>query len=162
IYDLTRAVEDGATVRIYYESRLAKVSLPEEAREELDEDVAAVTEGQEPNEAARAKSRWARVEAIVGSDERLDLIAADIVEHWEKRRANLVGKAMIVCMSRRICVALYERMIALRPDWHSDDLADGRIKVVMTGSAADPPAFQPHLHAKQQLRALKARAKDAD
>jgi type I restriction enzyme, R subunit len=162
IYDLTRAVEDGATVRIFYESRLAKVSLPDSVREEIDEEVAEITEGHEQDESERAKSRWARVEAIVGADERLDLIAADIVDHWEKRRANLVGKAMIVCMSRRICVDLYAKVVALRPGWHSDDLAAGKIKVVMTGSAADLPAFQPHLHSKEQLRALKARAKDVD
>ena len=125
IYDLTRAVEDGATVRIFYESRLAKVRLPEEARAEIDAEVAEVTEGQELSEAERAKSRWARVEAIVGAGERLDLIAADIVEHWERRRANLIGKAMIVAMSRRICVELYRRIVALRPDWHDDDPTHG-------------------------------------
>jgi type I restriction enzyme R subunit len=160
VYDLTRAVEDGATVRIYYESRLAKVSLPEEARGEIDAAVAAVTETQEADEAERSKSRWARVEAIVGAAERLDLIAADIVDHWERRRTALVGKAMVVGMSRRICVELYDRIVALRPEWHDPDTARGAIKVVMTGSAADPSAFQPHLHNKQTLRAIKARAKD--
>lgn len=160
VYDLTRAVEDGATVRIFYESRLAKVNLPEEVRAQIDAEVAQVTEGQELSDAERAKSRWARVEAIVGASERLDLIAADIVEHWERRRATLVGKAMIVGMSRRICVALYERIVALRPEWHSDDPAAGRIKVVMTGSAADPPEFQAHLYPSDVRRALKARAKD--
>lgn len=162
IYDLTRAVEDGATVRIFYESRLARVSLPEDAKPQIDQDVEELTEGQEMSDAERAKSRWARVEAIVGSDARLDLIAADLVEHWEARRANLIGKAMVVCMSRRICVELYQRIVELRPDWHSDDPAQGRIKVVMTGSAADPPEFQPHLHPKDTLRDLKARAKDTD
>jgi type I restriction enzyme R subunit len=162
IYDLTRAVEDGATVRIFYESRLARVSLPEDAKSQIDQDVEELTEGQEMSEAERAKSRWARVEAIVGADARLDLIAADIVEHWEARRANLIGKAMVVCMSRRICVELYRRIVALRPDWHSDDPAQGRIKVVMTGSAADPPEFQPHLYPKETLRDLKARAKNAE
>jgi type I restriction enzyme R subunit len=162
IYDLTRAVEDGATVRIFYESRLAKVSLPNEARQAIDESVTEVTEGQELTEAERAKSRWARLEAIVGADDRLDLIAADLVKHWELRRANLVGKAMIVCMSRRICVDLYEKLVELRPDWHSDDLAGGTVKVVMTGSAADPERYQKHLHSKDDLRALKARAKDPD
>jgi type I restriction enzyme R subunit len=162
IYDLTRAVEDGATVRIFYESRLAKVKLPEQARADLDAEVSELTEGQELSEAERAKSRWARLEAVVGAKERVDLIAADIVDHWEKRRAGLVGKAMIVCMSRRICVELYDRIVALRPDWHSDDLKRGRIKVVMTGSAMDPPAFQRHLHSKEELRELKSRTKDAD
>ena len=162
IYDLTRAVEDGATVRIFYESRLAKVTLPEAARASIDDEVEEVTEGAEPDEAARAKTRWARLEAIVGADDRLDAIAADIVEHWEGRRANLLGKAMIVCMSRRICVELYQRIVDLRPDWHDPDPASGKIKVVMTGSAADAPAFQPHLHPKETQRTIKARAKDAD
>ncbi|MCB1647856.1 MAG: type I restriction endonuclease subunit R, partial [Pseudomonadales bacterium] len=103
-----------------------------------------------------------RVEAIVGASERLDLIASDIVEHWEHRRASLLGKAMIVCMSRRICVELYERIVRLRPDWHDSDPERGRVKVVMTGSAMDPPEFQPHLYSKDQLRQLKSRAKDAD
>jgi type I restriction enzyme R subunit len=162
VYDLTRAVEDGATVRIFYESRLAKVRLPEEARQQIDADVAEVTEGQDETEAERMKSRWARVEAIVGAGDRLDLIAADIVEHWERRRANLVGKALIVAMSRRICVELYQRIVDLRPDWDDDDPAKGRIKVVMTGSAADPPAFQPHLYPSNIRRDLKARAKNPD
>jgi type I restriction enzyme R subunit len=162
IYDLTRAVEDGATVRIFYESRLAKVKLPEQARADLDAEVSELTEGQELSEAERAKSRWARLEAVVGAKERVDLIAADIVDHWAKRRVGLVGKAMIVCMSRRICVELYDRIVALRPDWHSDDLRRGRIKVVMTGSAMDSPAFQRHLHSKEELRELKRRTKDAD
>jgi type I restriction enzyme R subunit len=162
IYDLTRAVEDGATVRIFYESRLAKVSLPEDVRETIDDEVDDVTEGTEVETAERAKSRWARLEAIIGADDRLDAIAADIVEHWEGRRANLLGKAMVVCMSRRICVELYERIVALRPDWHDTDPTAGKIKVVMTGSAADPAEFQPHLHSKETQRAIKARAKDAD
>ncbi len=162
IYDLTRAVEDGATVRIFYESRLAKVSLPDEARSAIDDEVDGVTEGTETEVAERAKSRWARLEAIVGADDRLDAIAADIVEHWEARRGNLLGKAMVVCMSRRICVELYDRIVALRPDWHAPDPAAGKIKVVMTGSAADPAEFQPHLHTKETQRAIKARAKDPD
>jgi len=162
IYDLTRAVEDGATVRIFYESRLAKVRLPDEVRATIDDEVAEVTEGQEQTAADRAKSRWARVEAIVGASERLDLIATDIVEHWEHRRASLLGKAMVVCMSRRICVELYERIVRLRPDWHDSNPERGKVKVVMTGSAMDPPEFQPHLYTKDQLRQLKSRAKDAD
>ena len=162
IYDLTRAVEDGATVRIFYESRLAKVSLPEEARSAIDDEVDDVTEGTETEIAERAKSRWARLEAIVGADDRLDAIAADIVEHWETRRSNLLGKAMVVCMSRRICVELYDRIVALRPGWHDTDPAAGKVKVVMTGSAADPAEFQPHLHTKETQRTIKARAKDPE
>jgi len=160
IYDLTRAVEDGATVRIFYESRLAKVRLPEEFRQQIDDSVEVFTEGQELIEAERAKSRWARIEAVVGASERLDIVAADIVDHWEKQRQNLKGKAMIVGMSRRICVELYERIAELRPGWHDTDPARGRMKVVMTGSAADDASFQPHLYSRQVLRALKARAKD--
>lgn len=162
IYDLTRAVEDGATVRIYYESRLAKVSLPANTHEVLDELAAEITEGAEQDEVTKAKSKWARLEAVVGAADRLDMIAADVVEHWEKRRAELFGKAMIVTMSRRIAVELYERIVKLRPEWHDDDPEHGRIKVVMTGSAADPAEYQPHLHSKETRTMLKLRAKDPD
>tara|TARA_Y100000815_G_scaffold264154_1_gene279500 strand:+ start:3993 stop:7088 length:3096 start_codon:yes stop_codon:yes gene_type:complete len=162
VYDLTRAVEDGATVKIYYESRLAKVALSEADMGALDELADEITSEVEEDEARKAKSKWARLEAIVGAEDRLDLIAADIVQHWEKRREAMLGKAMIVTMSRRIAVRLYEKIVALRPDWHSDDPVAGRIKVVMTGSAADPPAFQPHLHSKDVRRDIKARAKNPD
>lgn len=160
IYDLTRAVEDGATVRIFYESRLAKVSLDAEVHEAIDELADEITDEVEETEAIRAKSKWARLEAIVGANDRLDLIAADIVDHWEGRRAELFGKAMIVTMSRRIAVELYNKIVALRPDWHDDDPKAGTIKVVMTGSAADPASFQPHIHPKDVRRDLKNRAKD--
>ena len=160
VYDLTRAVEDGATVRIYYESRLAKVVLSEADMAALDELADEITSEVEEDEALKTKSKWARLEAIVGAEERLDLIARDIVEHWEKRRENMLGKAMIVTMSRRIAVRLYEKISALRPDWHSDDPTQGRIKVVMTGSASDPTEFQPHIHSKDVRRDLKLRAKD--
>ncbi len=162
VYDLTRAVEDGATVRIFYESRLAKVSLDADVVESLDELADEITENAEEDDAIRAKSKWARLEAIVGAQERLDIVAADIVEHWERRRAELFGKAMIVAMSRRIAVELYERIVALRPDWHDDDPDAGRIKVVMTGSASDPAGFQPHVHPKDVRKKLKLRAKDPD
>ena len=162
VYDLTRAVDDGATVRIYYESRLAKVSLPDEAKATVDAGVEEIIEGADESDARAAKSKWARLEAIVGADDRLDTVAADIVEHWERRRGELFGKAMIVAMSRRIAVALYEKIVALRPEWHSDDPATGAIKVVMTGSAADPPSYQPHLYGKDGRKLLKARAKDPD
>jgi type I restriction enzyme R subunit len=161
IYDLTRAVEDGATVRIFYESRLAKVSIDDEVHDALDDLADDITEKVEQDEATRAKSKWARLEAIVGASDRLDLIAADIVDHWERRRSELVGKAMIVTMSRRIAVELYNRVVKLKPDWHSDDPELGKIKVVMTGSAADPASFQPHIHSKDVRKALKLRAKDA-
>ncbi|PXA76835.1 type I restriction endonuclease subunit R [Auritidibacter sp. NML100628] len=162
VYDLTRAVEDSATVRIFYESRLAKVTLSESDLDALDELADEITEGVDEDEAEAAKSRWSRLEAIVGSESRLDLIAHDIVEHWEKRREALFGKGMIVTMSRRIAVRLYEKIVALRPDWHSDDPAQGKIKVVMTGSASDPAEFQPHIHSNEVRKELKLRAKNAD
>lgn len=162
VYDLTRAVEDGATVKIYYESRLAKVELSTSDYEALDELADEITEQVEESEALKAKSRWSRLEAIVGAEERLDMVARDIVEHWDKRRDALFGKGMIVVMSRRIAVRLYEKIVALRPDWHSDDPAEGKIKVVMTGSAADPVNFQPHIHSKDMRKELKARAKNPD
>lgn len=162
VYDLTRAVEDGATVKIFYESRLAKVDLSVDDLAALDDLADEITETVEEDAAIAAKSRWARLEAIVGADERLDLIARDIVDHWEKRREALFGKGMIVVMSRRIAVKLYEKIVTLRPDWHSDDPANGKIKVVMTGSAADPAEFQPHIHSKDVRKHLKLRAKNPD
>jgi type I restriction enzyme R subunit len=162
IYDLTRAVEDGATVRIFYESRLVKVSLDEADSAALDALADEITEQVEQSDAAKARSRWARVEAIVGAEERLALIAQDLVDHWEKRTAALRGKGMIVAMSRRIAVDLYNKIVELRPDWHSDDPKQGKIKVVMTGSAADPAHYQPHLYSKEVKRDIKARAKNAD
>lgn len=162
VYDLTRAVEDGATVKIFYESRLAKIDLSDDDLAALDELAEEITETVEEDAATAAKSRWSRLEAIVGADSRLDLIARDIVEHWEKRREALFGKGMIVTMSRRIAVRLYEKIVALRPDWHSEDPAKGKIKVVMTGSAADPAEFQPHIHSKDVRKDLKLRAKNPD
>ena len=160
VYDLTRAVEDGATVRIYYESRLAKVSLPADALETLDALADEITEGAEEAEATRAKTKWARLEVIVGAEDRLGMVAADLVEHWSHRPQP--GKAMVVAMSRRIAVELYDRLVALRPDWHDDDPARGVVKVVMTGSATDPARYQPHLHYQDVRKQLKARAKDPD
>jgi len=162
VYDLTRAVEDGATVRIFYESRLAKVSLDAEAHETLDELADEITEAAEQDDAIRAKSKWARIEAVVGANDRLDLIAADIVDHWDKRRSELVGKAMIVTMSRRIAVDLYNKIVRIKPEWHTDDPTTGVIKVVMTGSAADPQSYQPHIYSKDVRKALKLRAKDVN
>ncbi|MFC1417809.1 type I restriction endonuclease subunit R [Streptacidiphilus cavernicola] len=162
VYDLTRAVDDGATVKIFYESRLAKVELSVEDYEALDDLADEITEQVEEDLAVKAKSKWARLEAIVGADERVDLIARDIVEHWGKRREAIIGKAMIVTMSRRIAVGLYEKIVALRPDWHDDDPTKGKIKVVMTGSAADPAEFQSHIYSKEVRKDLKARAKNPD
>ena len=160
VYDLTQAVEDGATVKVYYEPRLAKVELPASAHADLDGAFAEATSGTEDEAQEKLKSRWARVEAIVGSDKRIAELAADIVDHWEQRRDALRGKGMIVAMSRRIAVSLYDAIVSLRPDWHSDDPAEGAIKVVITGSAADDPSLQPHIHSKETLRQLKTRAKD--
>ncbi|MGO1629882.1 MAG: type I restriction endonuclease subunit R, partial [Microbacterium sp.] len=162
VYDLTRAVEDGATVRIYYEARLAKVDISDEDAAALDALADEITEAVEEKAANAMKSKWSRLEALVGAESRLDAVAADIVQHWEKRRDVMTGKAMIVTMSRRIAVKLYEKITALRPDWHDDDLNKGKIKVVMTGSASDPEDFQPHLHSKQDRKDLQARAKNPD
>ena len=162
VYDLTQAIDDGATVKVFYEPRLAKVTIPSEALSELDHDFADAVSGTEEQAAERMKSRWARVEAIVGADTRLDELAADIVTHWEARREVLAGKAMIVTMSRRIAVALYDKIAALRPGWVSGDDATGKVKVVITGSAADEQWAQPHLRTKAGARALKARATDPD
>lgn len=160
VYDLTRAVNDKATVRIYYESRLAKVSLTEQARVILDEGVDEVLETEESTEIQEhAKSRWARQAAVVGAHERLQEVATDLVAHWEQRSATLVGKAMVVCMSRQICVDLYDEIVKLRPDWHSDDPTKGKLKVVITGAANDPEQITKHVHPRQVLRQLKRRAK---
>ncbi|MDU6112085.1 MAG: type I restriction endonuclease subunit R [Winkia neuii] len=162
IYDLTRAVEDGATVKIFYESRLAKISIADDALEQVDQLVDEASEGDTTDSSERAKTKWSQLEALVGANSRLDKVAADIVAHWEERRAAMRGKAMIVTMSRRIAVELYEKITALRPEWHSDDLDKGKIKVVMTGSATDPANFQPHIHSKDDRRDLKLRAKNPD
>ena len=160
IYDLQQSVEDGATVRIYYESRLAKLALKEEERPRIDQEFAEVTEGEEADARELLKSRWARLEAMVGTPARLGLIARDLVTHFEQRQQALDGKAMIVGMSRRICVDLYDAIIALRPGWHSDDDAGGVLKVVMTGSASDPLAYQPHIRSKARRDDLATRFKD--
>ncbi|MDI9588688.1 MAG: type I restriction endonuclease subunit R, partial [Acidobacteriota bacterium] len=162
VYDLTRAVEDGATVRIFYESRLAEIELSDEDLENADDLIQEASEGNSAEASQRAKTKWSQLEALVGADARLDAVAADIVDHWETRREAMQGKAMIVAMSRRIAVELYERIVKLRPEWHSDDLDKGKIKVVMTGSAADPASFQPHIHSKDERRDLKLRATNPD
>ncbi len=126
IYDISRAVEDGATVPIYYESRLARIELPEEEKPKIDAEIDELTEDEASTEQERIKRKWATVEALVGSEKRLAMVAADLVRHFEDRVAALDGKAMIVCMSRRICVALYDHIIGLRPEWHSDDDEGGQ------------------------------------
>ena len=160
VYDLTQAVADGATVKVLYEPRLAKIDLPKAALGDLDQAFAEATSGTEDEARERLKSRWATVEAIVGSEKRIHELATDIVTHWEARREALAGKAMIVTMSRRIAAELYRAIGTLRPDWVSDDDTAGKLKVVITGSAADDQLLQPHIRGKDALRALKSRAKD--
>ena len=143
VYDISRAVEDGATVPIYYESRLARIELPDEEKPRIDAEIEELTEDEAITEQERLKRKWSTVEALVGAEKRLKMVAEDLVWHFEDRVRAMDGKAMVVCMSRRICVALYKEIIALRPDWHSDDDMGGAIKIVMTGSAADPEAWQP-------------------
>jgi type I restriction enzyme R subunit len=170
-YDIQRAVEDGATVSIYYEGRLAKIELLERERPHVDADFEEVTEGEEVARKERLKSKWARLEAMVGSDKRLRLLAKDLVEHFEARQAGdpaTPQKAMVVCMSRRICVELYREIERLRPEWHvaapgvdADD-ETGAVKVVMTGSASDPLDWQQHIRNKPRREALARRFKDPD
>lgn len=160
IYDIAKAVEDGATVRIYYESRLAKVHLKPEEKEKIDEEVEELTEGEESTSAEKAKAKWAQIEAIVGHKERLKEVAENIVNHFEMRQETLDGKGMIVCMSRRIAVALYGEIIKLRPNWHEADKKAGVIKVIMTSSSSDPESWQLHNTTKQDRRELAVRFKD--
>ncbi|MFT9454147.1 type I restriction endonuclease subunit R [Komagataeibacter saccharivorans] len=160
VYDISRAVEDGATVPIYYESRLARIELPDAEKPKIDAEIEVLTEDEATTEQERIKRKWATVEALVGSKKRLAMVAEDLVRHFEERIEALDGKAMLVCMSRRICIALYDQIIALRPDWHSDDDAAGKIKVVMTGSASDPQSWQPHIGTKSRRDLLAKRAKD--
>lgn len=160
VYDIERAVLDEATVRIYYESRLAKLALAESERPRIDPDFEEVTEGEEVERKERLKTKWAQLEAIVGAEARVALVARDLVRHFEERDAALTGKAMIVCMSRRICVALFEQLAALRPSWVSDGDNEGALKVVMTGSASDPAGWQAHIRSKAASRALAARFRD--
>ena len=152
IYDISRAVEDGATVPIYYESRLARIELDEDEKPKIDAEIAELTEDEAQTEQERLKRKWASVEALVGSDKRLALVAEDLVKHFEDRLAALDGKGMIVCMSRRICVALYDAIVKLRPQWHSDDDENGTIKIVMTGAASDPPSWQTHIGTRPKAR----------
>jgi len=160
IYDISRAVEDGATVPIYYESRLARIELDEDEKPKIDAEIEAILEDAEEPTRERVKQKWATVEALVGSDKRLAQVAEDIVQHFEARVAALDGKAMIVCMSRRICVKLYDEIVRLRPEWHSDDDNAGAIKIVMTGAASDPPEWQPHIGNKARRDLLAKRARD--
>ena len=154
VYDIQRSVRDGATVPIYYESRLAQLALDADEALTLDLDFEEVTEGEEIERKEKLKTKWAQLEAIVGAEQRITLVAEDIVTHYETRLEALEGKAMIVCMSRRICVDLYRELVRLRPDWHDDDDERGAIKVVMTGSASDSLDWQQHIRNKPRREAL--------
>jgi type I restriction enzyme, R subunit len=154
IYDIQRAVQDGATVPIYYESRLAKLVLDEAERPKIDPEFEEATEGEEVERREKLKSKWAQLEAVVGADRRLELVARDIVEHFEKRLEVMDGKGMVVCMSRRIAVELYREISKLRPEWHDEADEAGALKVVMTGSASDPLDWQGHIRNKPRREAL--------
>ncbi len=161
-YTISQAVEDGSTVPIYYEARLAKIVLADDKKPVVDDEFEDITEGEEEQVKGKLKTRWARLEAMVGTEERLSLVAKDIVEHWARRSEIMNGKAMIVGMSRRICVDLYNEIVKIHPEWNADDDAKGAIKVVMTGAASDPAHFQPHIRNKPQQKIIEKRFKDAD
>ncbi len=160
IYDVKRAVEDKATVPIYYEGRFAKLSLDADQKPKIDPEFEEITEGEEETAREKLKREWAATEALVGDDKRLQQVAEDLVGHWAMRLEAMDGKAMIVCMSRRIAVAMYDKLVSLRPDWASDHDGEGVLKVVMTGSASDPQPYQKHIRGKRSLEALANRFKD--
>ncbi len=161
VYDIQRAVQDGATVPIYYESRLAKLELKETEKPHIDPEFEDITEGEEIDRKEKLKSKWAQLEALVGSDKRVRLVAEDLVQHFEDRLAIMDGKAMVVCMSRRICIDLYNAITALRPEWHHDDDDKGAVKVIMTGSASDPLEWQRHIRNKPRREELAKRFRSA-
>ena len=160
IYDIQQAVEDGATVPIYYESRLAKIELDETEKPHIDPEFEEVTETEEVTQKERLKTKWAQLEALVGTEKRLGLIADDIIAHFEERLETMDGKGMIVCMSRRICVDLYNAIIKRRPEWHDNGDKNGVIKVVMTGSASDDVSWQPHIRNKARREAMAVQFKN--
>ena len=162
VYDIQQSERDGATVPIYYESRLAKVALDASAHALIDEEFEEATEGEEIERKEKLKTKWAQLEAIVGAEKRLALVARDIVEHFGQRLEAIEGKAMVVCMSRRICVELYRELVRLRPDWRQNDDDKGVIKIVMTGSASDPPDWQPHIRSKARREGLAKRFRDPE
>ncbi|WP_320129360.1 type I restriction endonuclease subunit R [uncultured Sphaerochaeta sp.] len=161
IYDIQRAVEDHATVPIYYESRLAKLILKESEKPHIDSEFEEITESEEVDTRQKLKSKWAALESLVGSEQRLNQIAKDLVSHWESRLESLNGKAMIVCMSRRICVEMYNKLTALRPEWASEDDDSGVVKVVMTGSASDELSWQQHIRNGARRKDLAHKFKDS-
>ncbi|MEI4473540.1 type I restriction endonuclease subunit R [Frigidibacter sp. MR17.24] len=159
VYDIAQAVADGATVPIYYEARVARITLDEDVAETLDEEFDEATETMAEDQASATAKKWARVEALVGADRRLDTVVEDILTHFDARLVAMDGKAMIVCMSRRICAAVYDRIVRARPDWHGDSDDTGQVKVVMTGSATDPAELQPHIRSKTRQEAIRNRFK---
>ncbi|WP_341905100.1 type I restriction endonuclease subunit R [Polaromonas sp. YR568] len=160
VYDMQQAREDGATVAIYYESRLAKLGLKQDELATLDDEVDELAEDEEESQQARLKSRWAALEKVVGAEPRVAQVAADLVQHFEERNQAQTGKAMVVAMSRDICVHLYNEITRLRPDWHDADPEKGAIKIVMTGSASDKPLLRPHIYSAQTKKRLEKRFKD--
>ena len=162
IYDIRRSVDDGATVPIYYENRLVKLRLNEDEKPNIDSDFEEVTEAEEANRREKVKTKWAQLEAIVGAKKRTAIIAEDIVNHFEGRLEVMKGKAMVVCMSRRICIDLYKELERLRPDWCNDDDNSGELKIVMTGSASDPIKWQPHIRNKSRRELLSKRFRDPE
>lgn len=160
VYDMQQAQEDGATVAIYYESRLAKLGLNEAELSHLDDEVDELAEDEEESQQAKLKSHWAALEKVVGAEPRIASVAADLVAHFEERNNAQDGKAMVVAMSREICVHLYNEITRLRSDWHSDDPEQGAIKIVMTGSASDKALLRPHIHSSQVKKRLETRFKD--
>lgn len=160
VYDIAQAVEDGATVPIYYEARVAKIELNEDIAGKIDEEFYEATEELEENETDAVAKKWSQVEALVGADKRLDAIVADILQHFEARLQAIEGKAMIVCMSRRICVEVYDRIVEAHPEWHGETDDIGEVKVVMTGDASDPAAMQPHIRSKIKQETIRNRYKD--
>lgn len=162
IYDIQRAVEDKATVPIYYESRLARIELDSDERPRIDAKFEEITEGEEVEKKELLKTKWAALEAVVGAEKRISLIANDIVDHYEQRQQAIDGKALIVCMSRRICVDLYNAIIRIRPEWHADDDDNGVLKVIMTGSASDEESWQQHIRNKPRREVLAKRFQKAN
>lgn len=160
IYDIQQAVDDGATVPIYYESRLARLELKQDEIPHLDEEFDEATEGEELEGKEKLKTKWAALEALVGTEKRLGLVAEDIIRHFDSRLEVMDGKAMIVCMSRRICADLYEALIKIRSEWDGEDDGKGAVKVVMTGSASDPPNFIKHIRNKKARKEIEKRFKD--
>lgn len=161
-YDILRAVEDGTTVPIFYEGRLAKIDLQEQEKPKIDPEFEEITEGEEESDKQKLRTKWAALEAMVGTEKRIALVAQDLVNHFEGRLSAMDGKAMVVCMSRRICVDMYNAITKLRPDWHSDDDDKGVLKIVMSGSASDHTDWQPHIRSKPRREALAKRFKDPD